>query len=126
MPEEYHNGVDNLILIIILIFLAILILKFIIGCIKNINNRFLLERKSNYEKELLNNIIDHNLFSVTEEEIINIERENCTICFEKMNTDIIKTVCNHYFHTKCLKQWLESSDNENKNCPVCRSNLDNI
>ena len=43
----------------------------------------------------------------------------CSICLEKINKcerHITLTECNHTFHKKCLKQWL----NKNNTCPNCR------
>ena len=43
----------------------------------------------------------------------------CSICLEKINKcerNITLTECNHTFHKKCLKQWL----NKNNTCPNCR------
>ena len=36
----------------------------------------------------------------------------------------IKTQCKHYYHKKCLNEWLDRSDNFN--CPTCRSEFDII
>lgn len=45
--------------------------------------------------------------------------ELCSICLEGMETNIIKTLCNHMFHEKCLSQWTT----KNILCPLCRGNL---
>ena len=55
---------------------------------------------------------------------INIEdiKENkCSICLEEYNRDkdIIKLKCNHEYHKKCIKMWL----NINKICPQCRGDI---
>ena len=43
--------------------------------------------------------------------------EDCAICLETLNTDIInKWTCNHKFHSNCIKQWKTNS------CPLCRTN----
>lgn len=43
----------------------------------------------------------------------------CNICMDNYNVDeeITFLVCNHYFHTDCIKHWL---CNEKVTCPVCR------
>jgi len=43
----------------------------------------------------------------------------CNICMDNYNVDEELTflVCNHYFHTDCIKHWL---CNEKVTCPVCR------
>lgn len=45
----------------------------------------------------------------------------CPISLESYDTSLsIKTKCGHIFHKDNLKQWTE----KNKNCPLCRSNID--
>ena len=54
---------------------------------------------------------------------INIESE-CSICYSSLSVDsedemmICELDCKHYFHKKCIKEWLLKS--EHKNCPLCR------
>jgi len=43
----------------------------------------------------------------------------CSICLEINNNKMIKTVCDHEFHEKCLLEWMKIS----KTCPICRKNL---
>ena len=50
--------------------------------------------------------------------------EACSICLnlfgkEDSNENIVKTICNHFFHEKCLAEWVKRMDN----CPVCRGLL---
>ena len=52
-------------------------------------------------------------------EYINVE-EDCPICLEKLDGKIGHLECNHYFHEKCLNQWVKKSTN--KDCPICRKN----
>jgi len=47
--------------------------------------------------------------------------EECSICLEPINIADLQTAitkCNHYFHIKCISNWIY----ENNNCPVCRNN----
>jgi hypothetical protein len=50
--------------------------------------------------------------------IVKENEEVCSICIENMKTDhklkILK--CNHYFHEKCIMEWLKNSEV----CPLCR------
>ena len=52
-----------------------------------------------------------------EEKLLN----ECTICIEKYkkHEKIITLDCNHEFHSKCIKKWL----NLKKSCPNCRENI---
>ncbi len=41
----------------------------------------------------------------------------CPVCLERLDTHIsglVTTVCNHTFHSACLRKWADAS------CPVCR------
>lgn len=37
----------------------------------------------------------------------------------KHSTRLMKTPCNHYFHEKCLKEWMDLK----LDCPFCRATL---
>ena len=64
-------------------------------------------------------------FSNFKNEKINSQNVNdylnkqCNICMDNYNLDesITFLVCNHYFHTDCIKNWL---CNEKVTCPICR------
>jgi hypothetical protein len=45
-----------------------------------------------------------------------VELYECSVCITKINTNIIKTKCDHYFCNNCLTKWMHS----NNNCPNCR------
>lgn len=62
---------------------------------------------------------------LTEEEIGNLshticvtEQEACAICLNKivLGSEIIKLPCGHYYHSKCISQWLQIKHT----CPICR------
>ena len=56
----------------------------------------------------------------------NIHDETCIICLEKIivNTKIIRTKCNHHFHTECLQEYLGYNNFNNKNgYLICRGKL---
>ena len=40
----------------------------------------------------------------------------CAICYQELLTAKV-TLCNHYFHSTCLRKWL----NMNDSCPLCLS-----
>lgn len=47
----------------------------------------------------------------------------CSICLEVMNKNnkIIKLYCcDHIYHEKCIRGWIE----KNRNCPLCRKSID--
>ena len=43
----------------------------------------------------------------------------CSICYELLNNEIIKTNCNHTFHKECLNKWLKIR----QTCPYCNQKL---
>ena len=42
--------------------------------------------------------------------------DECSICYEEMNNDIVFTKCKHKFHKKCLSEWISYKNT----CPKCR------
>ena len=48
--------------------------------------------------------------------------ESCSICLEDFKTgdNIKKLNCTHIFHKECLEPWL---NNNNRNCPMCRTDI---
>lgn len=56
---------------------------------------------------------------INSQNINNYVNKQCNICMDNYNLDdtITFLVCNHFFHTNCIKNWL---CNEKVTCPVCR------
>jgi len=54
-----------------------------------------------------------------------VEEEECAICQEKHDDDvIIKTDCRHTFHKRCLGLWCNTrASDADKTCPICRANI---
>jgi predicted nucleic acid-binding Zn ribbon protein len=46
----------------------------------------------------------------------------CNICFEQATEPVI-TVCGHLFCWPCLYRWLQSQQNSNVQCPVCKAGI---
>ena len=44
--------------------------------------------------------------------------EECSICLESMETDIILLKCLHHFHTKCITDHIFK--HKKHLCPICR------
>ena len=53
------------------------------------------------------------------------EIKECTICLDDIELeraeDTTKTICNHYFHSKCLNGWIYGEKKET--CPNCRAKI---
>jgi hypothetical protein len=48
------------------------------------------------------------------------KEEECIICTEHL-INARKLACSHHFHLICLSKWIEKG---NKNCPICRKEID--
>jgi hypothetical protein len=44
--------------------------------------------------------------------------ELCSICIDKLKTNVIETDCKHIFHKTCLESWIKEGSNT---CPFCRA-----
>ena len=50
--------------------------------------------------------------------------EDCSICLEPLNnTEVYKTKCSHIFHVVCIKNYVNSNQFNEVNCPNCRELL---
>ncbi|KAF1927097.1 uncharacterized protein M421DRAFT_6300 [Didymella exigua CBS 183.55] len=53
--------------------------------------------------------------------------ECCPICAEDNIEAVVKTICGHFFHTKCLRSWHRSQQEQffkpEYPCPMCRTVL---
>ena len=61
------------------------------------------------EIKLTNSILDKN------------EQKKCSICLEdfEVGTKIIYLPCFHFYHSKCIEQWVKNSDK----CPLCKNEI---
>ena len=55
--------------------------------------------------------------NATQEEIEDL-RDICAICLDELKAAKV-TPCKHYFHTMCLKKWL----NVQNKCPMCHTTI---
>jgi hypothetical protein len=54
---------------------------------------------------------------------LNTDETICSICLENLvDFETYKTKCNHYFHTKCIKNAYNNKINR-ESCPLCRCDL---
>ena len=99
------------------------------------------ENNNNNEILIIENIIQENMIEenenkdfsyieLTAEETKNIpDSFECCICLEEKNIShnennenkikLIKLSCNHIFHEKCIKKWIQ----KDSTCPLCRFDL---
>lgn len=67
--------------------------------------------------------IDNNLDKEIKFEILTNkdETDTCQICLDDFSETklVIKTHCNHVFHTKCIKKWCDKKNT----CPLCRADI---
>lgn len=110
-----------------------LILLYSVGIIIKVIYERVVEDNNN---EVLTFDVDENsesyyLNSIELENINNIiiltneknNKENCPICYDKMDSGIIKTECDHIFHKQCIITWLSSEQKQRFKCPICIQNL---
>ena len=96
-----------------------------------INNLYILKRsiKKFVKKNNISIIIEyeeiekehHETLSKDVLNTLKIEKEyneECFICLNKDDCDMIKLQCDHIFHYECAYKWLCK---ENNSCPICRS-----
>ena len=49
-----------------------------------------------------------------------IKNDVCSICLEKLNGECASLKCCHYFHMRCIDNWIKE---DGKTCPLCREFL---
>lgn len=82
-----------------------------------------------YEEKITNigkSFIEENsrVEKVSDKTKTQIERENCSICFEHHESKhIIRTSCNHYFGKYCFSKFIDSNFENDRDivCPICRN-----
>ncbi|OTF76745.1 E3 ubiquitin-protein ligase AMFR-like protein, partial [Euroglyphus maynei] len=63
------------------------------------------------------NLMEEN-FPTTSPDELNDENNDCAICWDRME-NARRLPCGHFFHTACLRSWLE----QDTSCPTCRHSL---
>ena len=100
-------------IIMILSFVNIPILIFTLLCNKN-------EERIELKKNVIRISPEIPLNKIVIDCVIQKE-EDCPICLQSIK-DGVKTNCNHIFHKECIIKHYTISNN--KNCPICREQLD--
>jgi hypothetical protein len=54
------------------------------------------------------------------EDVENVLIENCSICYNTLESGSEILTCRHEFHTMCLHKWLRY----NSTCPLCRAEIE--
>lgn len=76
---------------------------------------------SNNETKLMDNIsLNSNNGSLTSDSSLTNE---CSICFNKLNKNIVITSCNHQYHANCLSKWIVKNNGKIIYCPLCNGYL---
>ena len=55
--------------------------------------------------------------------------DGCSVCLSKIENAqlVMKPLgCQHCFHDNCMMQWIESSNKNNRKCPLCRIKIETI
>ena len=77
---------------------------------------------------LLTSLVEHAYYSCVSKKFqllsaVEETRDDCVICFDRMEDgDILLHVnhCNHRFHLDCMKEW---NNKYNRTCPMCRESV---
>lgn len=50
-----------------------------------------------------------------------LTEEECSICLEMLKNEIAHLSCNHFFHYRCIGEWINKNNKNNKEilCPIC-------
>ena len=50
-----------------------------------------------------------------------LTEEECSICLDKLKNEIAHLSCNHFFHYRCIGDWINKNREMNKEvlCPIC-------
>ena len=50
-----------------------------------------------------------------------LTEEECSICLDKLKNEIAHLSCNHFFHYRCIGDWINNNREMNKDvlCPIC-------
>lgn len=51
--------------------------------------------------------------------VINVLQPTCSICLQDTSERWTQTPCYHFYHEKCLREWL----NRQYSCPVCKMGI---
>ena len=55
--------------------------------------------------------------------------DDCSVClssFSKCQQVMKPSECKHCFHSHCMMQWIQSENENNRKCPICRSQIKTI
>ena len=50
---------------------------------------------------------------------MSLTEEECSICLEKLKKEIAHTTCNHFFHYRCIGEWIDKNKSNPVYCPIC-------
>lgn len=67
-------------------------------------------------RKFYDKVIIYNFIKVDNKYSKDIE---CSICYENLIDNVIKTNCNHLYHKYCIETWTKQNDT----CPLCRTYL---
>ena len=68
--------------------------------------------------------IDNNININKKEEIEEIDE--CHICLELLEGELVEISCSHIFHYDCIKNWINKNKKNNKVCCICEKDTEII
>ena len=115
--NSYNNHTNENPEIVQFLALTLILISFSRGCyelsVYTYNKCIMNCKKSKLKCRRLN--------SADEDKLLN----ECSICLEPYvkNDKVMELSCNHSFHEKCIKDWMDTNNSGNNNCPICRENI---
>lgn len=127
--SDFPNDIDDttsqfkLRMTILKIFgIAILSIFLLIGCILISSVLYLALHNlyTRYRRRIQQHTNDTRLVEIlTIKENIEIDDIPCIICLDDLEDNIIELRCKHYYHQKCIKEWIDVKPV----CPLCYRNV---
>jgi len=84
------------------------------GYFKNIRERRNENEKIKQKNREVNKILEKTFITTDYN-----KNDSCSICLDKLTSNVIKLKCNHIYHKGCIMPWLKESNS----CPLCREEI---
>ena len=106
---------------LIIVFISVIIIGLIILLFYNIYNNMMdyLRSKFNCIDECYLNVKFSKALKLSNVKKIKESDTECSICIENGINKFLKLDCDHLFHDKCIKRWIEQQNS----CPICRDDI---
>ena len=128
-PYLSHNWGDLIFLAIPFTCMIILIVKQIQYKLSNCQNQNQEQNQNHNQNENLvrtnSQVINNYIENLSNNNKKLVKNQDCSICIEPLKKNYVILECGHIYHIECIKPWIETNMNSNKNalCPNCREEI---